>query len=77
MLSWSSPSVCPLDDFDCDRADMRRRKLSKDHDGGSYPEGTLLHSHNHAREWESENGKSETKDGNLEIMLEALTLRGL
>ena len=38
MLTWSSPSVCPLDYFDSDRTDMRRRNLGEDHDGGSDPE---------------------------------------
>ena len=38
MLTWSSPSVCPLDYFDSDCTDMRRRNLSEDHDGGSDPE---------------------------------------
>ena len=38
MLTWSSLSVCPLDYFDSDRTDMRRRNLSEDHDGGSDPE---------------------------------------
>ena len=38
MLTWSSPSICPLDYFDSDRTDMRRRNLSEDHDGGSDPE---------------------------------------
>ena len=38
MLTWSSPSICPLDYFDSDRTDMRRRNLGEDHDGGSDPE---------------------------------------
>ena len=38
MLTWSSLSVCPLDYFDSDRTDMRRRNLGEDHDGGSDPE---------------------------------------
>ena len=41
MLAWSSLSVCPLEYFDSDRNDMRRRNLSKDHDGGSDPDRTL------------------------------------
>ena len=41
MLTWSSPSICPLDYFDSDRTDMRRRNLSEDHDGGSDPEAEI------------------------------------
>ena len=53
MLTWSSPSICPLDYFDSDRTDMRRRNLGEDHDGGSDSNRTLrhrpIHGHNQVR----------------------------
>ena len=52
ILTWSTPSLWPLDYFDSDSTDMRRRKLSKDHDGGSDPVRTSRNRHDHARERE-------------------------
>ena len=52
----------------------RRRKVSKDNDGGFNPDRTL----SLMCETRKENGKSENEDGNsAKIMMEALTLRGL